>query len=152
MNLTQVGKYMPDGLRALSSWLNMLREAAAACKVKKTRLSDGWNYNGVSLDGGKYWIGFIHDDPEKLYFSTFSRLDTEAAARLGIPLIKDIRALGDLSWSKSVELESESVHFFSRSKVSQMEWLESFLRECLSVARSIETPDQPSIPEDPEES
>ena len=39
---------------------------------------------------------------------------------------------------------------FARSKVSQMEWLEGFLRECLAKARSIETPDQPPIPEEPE--
>ncbi|HWG45480.1 MAG TPA: hypothetical protein VN688_22140, partial [Gemmataceae bacterium] len=151
MNLTQVGKYMPDGLRALSSWLNMLREAAVTCKVKKIRVSDAWNYNGVSLEGGKYWIGFIHAAPEKLYFNTFSRMDTEAAARRGISLVKETRAFGGVSWSKSVELDSESIHFFSRSKVSQMEWLECFLRECLDIARSIETPDQPPIPEDPEE-
>ncbi|HTU89371.1 MAG TPA: hypothetical protein VMF69_04665 [Gemmataceae bacterium] len=152
MNLTQVGKYMPDGLRALSSWLNMLREAAAACQVKKIRLSDAWDYNGVSLEGGKYWIGFSHTDPEKLNFSTFSRLDPEAAARRGIPLLKSTEALGGLKWSKSVELESEPVHFFSRSKVSQMEWLESFLRECLEMARSMETADQPPILDEPEES
>jgi hypothetical protein len=152
MNLTQVGKYMPEGLRALSSWLNMLREAAAACKVKKTRVSSAWDYSGVSLEGGKYWIGFILTDPEKLFFSTFSRLDTEAAARREILLVKDARAGGGFSWTTSVELESEPIHFFSRSKVSQIEWLERFLRECLDTARSIETPDQPPIPEEPEES
>ena len=32
-----------------------------------------------------------------------------------------------------------------------MEWLERFLRDCLAKARSIETPDQPPIPEEPEE-
>src|SRR5262249_287688 len=37
MTLTQVGKYMPDGLRALGNLLNMLFEAAAACKVKTNK-------------------------------------------------------------------------------------------------------------------
>ncbi len=31
-----------------------------------------------------------------------------------------------------------------------MEWLEKFLRECLALARSIETPDQPPIPDEAE--
>jgi hypothetical protein len=43
------------------------------------------------------------------------------------------------------------VHFFSRSKVSQIEWLIGFVRECLTMARSIQTPDQPPIPEEPPE-
>lgn len=54
-------------------------------------------------------------------------------------------------WWRGVELDSEEVHFFSRSKVSQMQWLEGFLRDCLTLAKSVETPDQPPIPEQPEE-
>jgi hypothetical protein len=57
---------------------------------------------------------------------------------------------GRYRWWRSAELNSEPIHFFARSKVSQMEWLEKFLRECLTLARSIETPDQPPIPEEPE--
>ena len=36
--------------------------------------------------------------------------------------------------------------------LGQMEWLIAFLRECLKLARSVETPDQPPIPEKQEES
>ena len=36
-------------------------------------------------------------------------------------------------------------------KISQMQWLEEFLRDCLAKARSIETPEQPPIPEEPED-
>ncbi len=46
MTLTQVGKYMPEGTRALSSLLNMLKEACAACKVSAThfgRLGSPWS-------------------------------------------------------------------------------------------------------------
>jgi len=50
-----------------------------------------------------------------------------------------------------LDLDSEVVHFFARSKLSQMQCLEEFLRECLTQARSIETPDQPPIHADPEE-
>lgn len=82
MNLTQVGKYMPEGVRALASMLNMLYEAASACKVT-TEKSSGWKYIGFVLDGKKYWIGLGYDDPEKLVFATRCRIDPESAARLG---------------------------------------------------------------------
>ncbi len=149
MTLTQVGKYMPDGLRALSSLLNMLREAAAACKVPVGKVSSGWDFMGLYLDGTKYWIGFLYADPEKLWFGTRCKINPEAAAQLGVgEVTEESWVPGRYRWWNSAILDSEEVHFFARSKVSQMEWLEGFLRDCLLMARSIETPDQPTIPEE----
>jgi hypothetical protein len=152
MTLTQVGKYMPDGLRALGNLLNMLFEAAAACKVKTNKKIGSWDHMGINLDGNKYWVGVLFNEPEKICFGTRSRIDPEAARRLGIGEVYEESWIpGRFRWWYGVELDSEQVHFFSRSKVSQMQWLEEFLRDCLSKARSIETPDQPPLPDDPEE-
>ena len=151
MKLAQVGWHMPEGVRALSNLLNMLFEAAMACKisVKKTA---SWDSMGVNLDGLKYWVGILHASPEKLWFGTRCRIDPEAAARLsGGEITEESWVPGRYRWWRGVELDSEPVHFFSRSKVDQMRWLESFLRESVTMARSIETPDQPPIPEEPEE-
>jgi hypothetical protein len=54
MALAQVGKYMPEGLRALANLMNMLFEAAAACKVP-VRKSAEWYSIGLNLDRLKYW-------------------------------------------------------------------------------------------------
>lgn len=149
MTLTQVGKYMPEGLRALGNLHNMLFEAAAACKVS-ARMWAGREYSGISLDG-KYWIGVSFADPEKLSFGTRCRIDPEKAAALGLgELAEESWVPGRYRWWRGVQLDSEDVYFFSRTKVSQMQWLEGFLRDCLVKARSIETPDQPPIPEEPE--
>ncbi len=151
MTLTQVSHNMPEGLRALWNLVNMLFEAAGACKVS-VRKSPGWDYLGIKLDGMKYWVGVKYDDPDKLWFATRCRIDPEAAKRLGAGEIREVSWVpGGFRWRRSAELGSEAVHFFSRSKVSQMQWLESFLRESIAMARSIETPDQPPIPEEPEE-
>ena len=150
MTLTQVGKYMPEGVRALSNLLNMLFEAGVACKVA-VKKSAGWDYIGINLDGLKYWVGVNYSEPEKLWFVTRCRIDPEAARRLGVgELTEENWIPGRYRWWRGVELDSEPVHFFSRSKVNQMEWLESFVRESVGMARSIETPDQPPIPEGPE--
>ncbi len=151
MTLAQVGKYMPEGVRALSNLMNMLSEAASACKVSVKKLPT-WNDIGLYLDGKKYWIGVTFTEPETLWFGTQCRIDVEAASKLGVgELDEESWVPGRYSWYRGIELDSEPIHFFSRSKVSQMQWLEEFLRECLAQARSIETPDQPPIPEDPEE-
>jgi len=151
MRLAQVGKYMPEGLRALSNLMNMLFEAATACKVA-VKKSVGWEYIGLKLDGLKYWVGVHFSEPEELWFVTSCRIDPEAATKLGVgELFEENGVPGRYRWRRGVELDSESIHFFARSKVSQMQWLEDFLQECLTQARSIETPDQPPIPEEPEE-
>jgi hypothetical protein len=150
MNLTQVGKYMPEGLRAWGSLLNMLCEAAAACEVS-VRIQSGRDFVGVKLDGSKYSVIVAFNEPEKLWFSTCGRIDYEKAANLGVGEIwEEGWVPGRNRWCVGVDLDSEPVHFFQRSKVGQFEWLEDFLQDCLNKARSIETPDQPPIPEEPE--
>ncbi len=148
MTLTQVGKYMPEGLRALNNLLNMLSEAAQACKISSVKKSANWEKIGLKFDhGGKYWIGVYLDDPEKLWFASKNRIRLDAAARLEV----GETVTGEYSWRRRVQLDSEDIHFFSRTKVSQMEWLQEFLRDSLAKAKSIETPDQPPISEEPED-
>jgi hypothetical protein len=150
MTLTQVSRFLPEGLRALPDLLNMLYEAAAACKVSVHK-SANWQEIGANLAGRKYWIGVSYTDPSTLWFGTRCRIDPEAARKLGVGEITEVDWVpGRYRWWRSADLDSEAVHFFSRSKVSQYEWIEKFLRECLTLARSIETPDQPPIPEEPE--
>jgi hypothetical protein len=150
MTLAQVGKYMPEGLRALSNLMNMLYEAAAACKVPVKKAAE-WESLGLTLGGLKYWVGVSFSEPEKLWFGTRCRIDPDAAAKLGVgELTEENWVPGRYRWWRGADLDSEPVHFFSRSKVSQMQWLEGFLRECLAQARSVETPDQPPTPEEPE--
>ncbi|MGH7226494.1 MAG: hypothetical protein ACRELF_25030, partial [Gemmataceae bacterium] len=112
-----------------------------------------WNI-GINLEGKKYWLGVNSAEPETLWFGTYHcRIDPVEAARLGVGDVEeDSKVPGFYRWWRGVELNSESVHFFSRSKVGQLRWLENFLQECLKMARSIETPDQLPIPEEPEES
>jgi hypothetical protein len=134
MTLTQVGKYMPEGLRALGNLLNMLFEAAGACKVSAKKVG-GWDYMGINLDGLKYWVGIYFSDPEKIWFGTRCRINPEAARQLDRGEITEENWVpGRYRWWCGVELDSEDIHFFSRSKVSQMQWLEEFLRDCLSKA------------------
>lgn len=151
MTLVHVSKFMPEGLLAVANLMSMLLEAAGACGVKARKSAD-WESLGLNLDGMKYWIGVTFSDPENLWFATRCKIDPVAASTLGVgELSEETWVPGRSRWWRNLELESEAVHFFSRTKIGQMECLEGFLRECLSQARSIETADQPPIPDEPNE-
>jgi hypothetical protein len=134
--------------------LNMLYEAAVACngKVSVTKPKGGQYDIGIYLDKNKYWVGIYYSEPEKLRFINYCSINLEAAEKLGVGEVTKVRNASHPCWVRDEELDSEPIHFFSRSKVEQMRWLEGFLRECLKMARSIELPGQPPIPEEPEES
>ena len=79
MTLTQVGKYMPEGLRALANLLNMLFEAAAACKVS-VKIVAGLGHMGVNLDGGSTGSASISRTRRSCGSARSCRIDPEAAA------------------------------------------------------------------------
>jgi hypothetical protein len=149
MAIAQVSWQLSEGARALRSFLVMLQEAAKACQVT-ARKSMSLESIGFVLDGGKYWLGLNLEEPQKLWFGTRSRIDPAAAERLGEGIVESgvDWVPGGYRWWRAGELESEEVHFYNRSKVGQIQWLERFLAECLDTARRIETPDQPPTPPD----
>lgn len=146
MKLAQVGKFMPEGLRAFTNLMNMLVEAALACRVT-VKKSANWEHMGVYLDGRRYWVGITLEEPEKLWFMTCGQIDKTAASKLPIGELCNEGSWvpGEWSWEVGAELDSEAIHFFARTKVGQMEWLTAFLRDCLAKARSVETPNQPPL-------
>jgi hypothetical protein len=156
MAIAQVGWQLSEGTRALHSFLVMLQEAAKACQVttKRSVIASGGvpKHIGFKVDGGKFWLGLDLEDPGKLWFSTIAQIDPEAARQLGEGEVwRDEEPPWLERWYRAGALESEQVHFYHRSKVEQIRWLENFLRECLEMARRIETPDQPPIPDEPED-
>jgi hypothetical protein len=145
MTITQVGKYMPEGLRALSNLTNMLGEAAAACGTKVVRKSWTDEAIGLTLTGG-FWVGVEFDEPDTLWFSTVDNpFNPEAVGEHpGWEQYPKSWRAGECYACRKLALDSEEVHFFSRSKVSQMECLEGFLRECLQQAKSFGTTGSPA--------
>ncbi|MCI0639389.1 MAG: hypothetical protein L0Y72_04510 [Gemmataceae bacterium] len=138
MSIGQVTWELSGGVKALRTLGDMLYEAAKACGTS-AYIEATLQYFGVYLENRKYWIGVDMGHPEILCFSTDkARVDKEAAQRLEVGSVfewKDKKAFG---WYREVNLESEEVHFFSRSKVGQLQYLEAFLKECVSIVGSIE--------------
>jgi hypothetical protein len=141
MTIAQVSPQLADGVRSLRNLLKMLEFAAEACKVPVDK-APTWETIGIKLDNRKYWVGVYYAEPEKLWFCTNCKIDPERARNLGVGEMSEEGFIpGRHCWSRGVELDSEDVHFFSRSKPRQMQWLEEFLLESMKLAKQIEVPE-----------
>jgi hypothetical protein len=143
MTMSQVTWELPGGVRALRSLTDMLYEAAKSCGVQ----AQPWgsrDWMGVNLEGRQYSAGIYFTRPEALRFETFyRRVDQDKVARVGLGTVWEWQNKGGFGWFREMNLESEDVHFFARSKPSQMQLLEAFLRECLEIVKKVELPAEP---------
>jgi hypothetical protein len=129
----------------------MLCEAAASLKEKMIT-TKGWGYVGIILEDPKAIVRLDFDKPGELRFLTRCKINFEKAVKLGVGKVWEENWVpGKSRWGTILHLDSEAVHFFDHTKAGQMKLLEDWLKECISKTRSIETPDQPPIPENPEE-
>jgi hypothetical protein len=147
MAIEAVNWQMAGGVRALRRLLDMLQEAATAGKLQLQKYT-GWDDIGYYVEAKKYWLGINYDDPEYLIFMTNDlRIDTAAAKALQVGKIQEKRwAPGGYVWRRDVNLETEETHFYCRSKASQMQWLEHFLRESIEIGARIAAAEQPVSP------
>lgn len=138
MTMSQVTWELPGGVRALRSLTDMLSEAAQACGVQ----AQPWGtreWMGVNLAGKQYSAGIYFSRPEALLFETYRRkVDKDKAERLGVGSVFELEDKSGFGWARELNLESEDVHFFARSKPSQMQLLEGFLRESLELVKKAE--------------
>lgn len=145
MSMGQVTWELAGGVRALRTLSSMLYEAASACGLK-AQLRGSADGLGVYLEGARYWTGVEYEWPEYLIFSLSGRPASKAAAdKLGLT-VDERKNKHDCTWHREINLESEDVHFFARSKQSQLEWVEQFLKESLALAKQIELPESSSPP------
>jgi hypothetical protein len=142
MTMSQVTWDLTGGIRALRTLGDMLLEVAHACGLHATP-SGNRNSLGVFLEKKAYWIRINYDRPEALHFTTYNRvIDPAKAEAAGLEgWFKWPGAETWFGWERWLNLDAEEVHFFARTKASQMQLLEGFLRECLDIVRSIELGD-----------
>lgn len=138
MTMGQVTWELASGVRSLRMLTDMLFEAANACKLK-AQIWGNSQKMGVRLSDRRYWFGIWLDRPEILVLSTdCAKIDKDRAA---------LAAQGeDFVWQSgdyfgvhiSIDLNSEEVHFFARSKASQLQFLEDFLKDGLARIQPLE--------------
>ena len=145
MTVEEVTHHLTDGVLSLQSLLGMMERIA---ELRKPVFRMYRQYNGVGfyLNGKKYWWGLALDKPDQLEFLTHRafRIDVDKAGALGKGELVEAKPwhiawhIDGWIWKNSMALSTEKIHFFDRSKTSQMQCLEDFLKENIDLATKFE--------------
>jgi hypothetical protein len=132
MALSQIDWQFAGGVRAMQHMIDMMLEAARSCRVEASPRA--WiDCMGIALHKGRCWIGFYYSEPERLYFECYSGFDPGAAQEVGYEVepSRYSKEVDGVKCVKKIDLSDESIYFFSRSKVGQLEYLIGLFRSFL---------------------
>lgn len=136
MIMDHVGWEMTSGVRSMLAFIKMLTEALNDLNISMKR-SAGANFMGFWVtDAKNIWLGIRYTEPQSLRFHTYFKINPEDWLELGAGQIEPLTDVeGGQSWCNTLELESEAVHFFARSRASQQEVLREFIQDSLMLVR-----------------
>ncbi len=149
MSMDKVDWEFCKGTRAIYNFFAMVREVAAGLGLQLQELKVDFKLLtiGSFSKGNTLWIGVEYAQPQMFKINTYNlKVDKGKAETLGYgDGIFDSdwpkETQGQYRWGKQVDLDSEAVHFFSRSKASQMQYLEHLFKEILEVTEKIKAKD-----------
>jgi len=141
MLMEQVTWELSRGVQALNNLLAMLNEAVVAAGVQSKK-SQEKQWRGFYLDDGKFTFGLSLDEPTQIYLSTWAlAVDEKKAEKLGVGEVAGSdypNITGPVRWVNCLDLESEEVHFFARSKASQLQCIEQFIVKSVKLGRTLQ--------------
>jgi hypothetical protein len=132
--MEKVGWEIISGVKSFIALIDMIAEALAAKKVSIHRNSPAQDWRGYYLENKTFFIGIYYDTPELVVLNTEVTLSGKAPKEV---------TLGKLTgggWRNELDLTSEDVHFFARSRASQVQCLERFIEESLKYGKSLIDP------------
>lgn len=129
--MESVGWELPAGIRSFQNLLTMLSEALSANDIIIYSKSGAWDWHGYYIEDKKFFIGLYLSNP------TVVEINTEVPLKSDIPEEIDIGIIEEGCWKNRLDLCSEEIHFFARSKVSQLLSLETFIRDSLNFGRTL---------------
>jgi hypothetical protein len=119
---------LESGVRALMNLIKMVGEAIEGQKEPR-RTAVGSDWIGFYVRGSKGWVGVRFTNPAKLYFHTYQiAVDATVTEQLGGIVKETSDSPNRLRWQLELQLDSEEVHFFARSRASQMQEIEKFVK------------------------
>ena len=121
---------LAEGVRSFRSLVDMLGEALRQNEVQLTR-SGAWDWQGYYLEHKRFFIAFYFDEPSVLCINTQVDVVTPISNELKLGQIDDRR------WTYKIDLSTEQVHFYARSRASQQQFLEQFVSAAIDYGRSL---------------
>ncbi len=131
LSMENVSWELIPGIRSFQALIAMLNEALAATNVSIHQFSAGRYWHGFYIEQKKFFIGIYYENPNLLVMNSEVDLAQNLPKQIGTGAITNGR------WENALDLTSERTHFFARSKVSQLQCLEEFIKTSLNFGRTI---------------
>ena len=134
MNMETVDRRRSDGIQSLAALLQMLRQAAISAGAEVTSAAPTLEDWGVSFTNANalYWTGLSYSESEILFLRVFG-VNRNRALEIGFGSVQFWKP-DSYSWWNRLDLESERVRFFAKTKSNQIECIERFLRESIGAS------------------
>ncbi|MEW6291510.1 MAG: hypothetical protein AB1545_16865 [Thermodesulfobacteriota bacterium] len=128
--MEKVSYELVEGLRSFQNLWIMVSEALAAQKIPIYRASPGWEWYGFYIEEKKLFVGIYYDTPNAIQVTSECKIKVSDGAKLDLGVVEFGK------WRNFLFLDSEEVHFFSRSIPSQAQCIEKFIRESVDYAKA----------------
>src|SRR5579862_3698840 len=134
ITLEIVERRRSDGIQSLGALMQMLRQAAVSTGGKVISAAPTMDDWGVSftLDHGLYWTGLSYSESEVLFLRVFG-VNWNGSQEIGFSSVRGPMP-NSQPWSNRLDLESERVRFFAKTKSNQIQCLEQFLKESIQAS------------------
>jgi hypothetical protein len=130
LTVEKVSWEMIPGIKALIALIDMLAEALAAKKLS-TRSSPAQEWRGFYIVNKSFFVGIYFNEPGVVVFNTEVPLNEKATKTLKVGKLQGGQ------WRNELDLTSEEIHFFARSRASQVQCLEQFIDESLAFGKTL---------------
>jgi hypothetical protein len=134
MTIEKVEWQYIEGTKALFNLTQMVEKALELAGIPQHQRSAAWNSRGVYTEDKQFWVGIYTNRPEVVRF----QFDTAK------PDVEKLREHGweylDNAYATTIDLSAEAVHFFARTKDSQLDLLTQFVRNAFSTGNACTLP------------
>jgi len=139
MTMEQVTWELRNGVRAMWDLLEIVGEALLSQNAK-LKWSVGREWAGHGVNERTAWVGIAWEEPEQLFFHTWEYPTPENGAEIiGYGEVRPYRwSSTGFAWYNTLDLAAEDVHFFARSRESQMRCIEEFVKRSLDGLGKLE--------------
>jgi len=129
--MKQVSWQLEEGVRAFKNLIDMLGEVLSSRGIKIHQKSAAWDWMGYYLENKTLFAGIYYDNPGVLV------INTEVELVDNKPNEPEIGFYKDGAWRNELDLYSEDVHFFSRTKASQIACLGDFVEKSVKYGLTL---------------
>jgi|GEM_PF-743519 len=139
MTMEKVTWELKNGVKAVWNLMGMVNEALLSQNAKPSS-SIGKDFAGYGVNERAAWVGVTWEEPEQLAFHTWEYPTLENGAEaIGYGEVRPYKwSNSKFAWYNILDLASEDVHFFARSRESQMQCIEEFVKKGLEGVAKLE--------------